>query len=54
LRAADELTTDHDVTDPTWAILARHYDLPALVEILFVVGQYTMLSMVANAAGLPA
>src|SRR5438105_6184641 len=54
LRAADELTTDHDVTDATWAILARHYDLPALVEILFVVGQYTMLSMVANAAGLPA
>ncbi|HYL53020.1 MAG TPA: carboxymuconolactone decarboxylase family protein [Acidimicrobiia bacterium] len=54
LRAADELTTDHDVTDATWATLARHYDLPALVEILFVVGQYTMLSMVANAAGLPA
>ena len=25
---------------------------PALVEILFVIGQYTMLSMVANAAGI--
>jgi 4-carboxymuconolactone decarboxylase len=54
LGAADELTTDHDITDATWAILARRYDQPALVEILFVVGQYTMLSMVANAAGLPA
>lgn len=52
LRAADELVTDCDVTDPTWEVLARHYDPPALVEILFVVGQYTMLSMVANAAGL--
>src|SRR2546423_13055132 len=54
LRAADELTTDHDVSDAAWAVLARHYDQPALVEILFVVGQYTMLSMVANAAGMPA
>jgi 4-carboxymuconolactone decarboxylase len=54
LHAVDELTANHDVTDETWGVLARHYDEAALVEILFVVGQYTMLSMVANAAGLPA
>ena len=54
LRATDELHTDHDITDATWAALAAHYDPPALVEVLFVVGQYTMLSMVANAAGIPA
>jgi 4-carboxymuconolactone decarboxylase len=54
LRAADELHRDHDVADSTWAVLAEHYDAAALVEILFVVGQYTMLSMVANAAGIPA
>jgi len=54
LRAADELYRDHDVDDSTWAVLAEHYDAAALVEILFVVGQYTMLSMVANAAGIPA
>jgi len=52
LAAADELAIDCDITDATWAALARHYDAPALVEILFVVGQYTMLSMVANAAGI--
>ena len=52
LRAADELHAGTDVTDATWAALAEHYDAPALVEILFVVGQYTMLSMVANAAGI--
>jgi 4-carboxymuconolactone decarboxylase len=52
LRAADELTVDCDVSDETWAVLARHYEPPALVEILFVAGQYTMLSMIANAAGL--
>ena len=54
LSAADELRTDQDVSDETWSILAQHYDAAALVEILFVVGQYTMLSMVANAAGIPA
>jgi 4-carboxymuconolactone decarboxylase len=54
LRAVDELTTGFDVTDATWETLARHHDQAARVEILFVVGQYTMLSMVANAAGLPA
>jgi alkylhydroperoxidase family enzyme len=52
LSAADELGIDCDITDDTWAELTEHYDAPALVEILFVVGQYTMLSMVANAAGI--
>ena len=32
--------------------LTQHFEPPALVEILFVVGQYTMLSMVANASGI--
>ena len=54
LEAADELHTDRDISDATWTALAEHHDGPALVEILFVVGQYTMLSMVANAAGIPA
>ena len=54
LRAADELHQADNVNDETWAMLARHYDQPALVELLFVIGQYTMLSMVANAAGIDA
>ena len=51
VEAADELTTGFTVSNATWSTLAAHYDTPALVEILFVAGQYTMLSMVANAAG---
>jgi alkylhydroperoxidase family enzyme len=51
LRAADELHRDATVTDATWTVLASHYDTGQLVEVLFVAGQYTMLSMVANAAG---
>jgi alkylhydroperoxidase family enzyme len=56
LRAADELHEDSTIGDATWAELAAHYDAGQLAELLFVVGQYTMLSMVANAAavGLPA
>jgi len=55
LRAADELIAGFDVHDETWAVLADDYDRAQLTEIPFVVGQYTMLSMVANAAqvGLP-
>jgi hypothetical protein len=33
-------------------VLAASLEPPALVELLFVVGQYTMLSMVANSAGI--
>jgi len=54
LRAADELHATTDVSDANWSVLAGHYGEDALVEILFVVGQYTMLSMVANAAGISA
>jgi alkylhydroperoxidase family enzyme len=54
LRAADELHATTDVSTATWEELAAAFEAPALVEILFVVGQYTMLSMVANAAGIDA
>jgi 4-carboxymuconolactone decarboxylase len=49
LRATDQLATTGAISDATWATLARHYSPGQLVEIPFVAGQYTMLSMVANA-----
>jgi 4-carboxymuconolactone decarboxylase len=49
LHATDELATSCAISDATWAALARHYSAGQLVEIPFVAGQYTMLSMVANA-----
>jgi alkylhydroperoxidase family enzyme len=52
LAAADELHEHTTVTDGTWAELTTHFDAPALVELLVVVGQYTMLSMLANAVGI--
>ena len=53
LRAADELHQSHRLGDELWSRLASRYDEAQLVEIPFVVGQYTMLSMVANATDVP-
>ncbi|MDY6809069.1 MAG: carboxymuconolactone decarboxylase family protein [Actinomycetota bacterium] len=44
LRAADELVSDKDVTDPTWAALRRHLDDAKLVAFVLLVGQYDMLA----------
>ncbi len=53
LTAADELHARHDVSAETWQALRARFSDAQLVEIPFVVGNYTMLSMVANATGVP-
>ena len=53
LVAADELHERQDLTDATWAKLRERWDDAQLLEIPFVVGNYTMLSMVANATSVP-
>ena len=54
LRAADELHASATISDPTWAALSAHYEPSQLVEAVYVVGQYTMLSFVANALDISA
>ncbi len=51
LQAADELHDHDSVSDVTWEALGRDHDDAARLEIVFVVGHYTMLSMVANSSG---
>jgi len=53
LRAADQLHATQRVDDPTWAALRTEFSDARLVEIPFLVGQYTMLSMVAESLGVP-
>lgn len=53
LGAADELHASQRISDATWTLLVRDFDEPQRVEIPFVVGQYTMLSMVAESLGVP-
>ena len=53
LEAADELHARQDFSEATWQALRAEFDDDQLVEIPFVVGNYTMLSMVANGTGVP-
>src|SRR5262245_56876738 len=53
LRVADELHATHALGDDTWRRLSVAFDAAQLVEIPLVVGHYAMLSMLANATGVP-
>lgn len=54
LDAADQLHEGQDLTDDTLQALIDGLGAPGAMEVAMVVGQYAMLSMLANAAGLPA
>jgi alkylhydroperoxidase family enzyme len=51
LRASDELHDDQFVSDATWAELSAHYDTQQLMDLVFAVGQYTLVSMALNTLG---
>ena len=51
LRATDELHADCFVSDATWAALAKHLDTHQLMDLVFTVGQYTMVAMALNTLG---
>ena len=51
LRASDELHADAFVSDATWAALSQHLDTQQLMDLVFTVGQYTLVSMALNTLG---
>jgi alkylhydroperoxidase family enzyme len=51
LRAADELHRDKFISDATWRALDERYDDRQMMDVVFTVGQYTMVSMFLNSAG---
>lgn len=51
LRAADELHDDSFVGDETWKVLAERYSPQQLMDLVFTVGQYTLVSMALNSFG---
>ena len=51
LQATDELHRDAFVGDATWTGLAKHYDTNQLIDLVFTVGQYNMVSMALNTFG---
>jgi hypothetical protein len=44
------LHRDQHITDPTWASLKERYSDSQMMDAVFTVGQYTIVSMFANAA----
>jgi 4-carboxymuconolactone decarboxylase len=53
LRAAQELVNDRCLSDGTWSALAKTYNVDQMIEVVFLVGAFTMLSMATNSFGMP-
>ena len=51
VRAADELHADAFISDATWTALAARYDTRQLMDVVFTVGQYNLVSMALNTFG---
>jgi 4-carboxymuconolactone decarboxylase len=51
LRAADELHADAMISDKTWTALSERYNTQQLMDVVFAVGQYTLVSMSLNTFG---
>lgn len=51
LRATDELHEDAHVSDATWARLGERWNTEQLMDIVFTVGQYNLVSMALNSFG---
>ncbi len=51
LRAVDELHADAFISDKTWSALAQRYNKHQLMDVVFAVGQYNMVSMALNSFG---
>ncbi|MFC7049864.1 carboxymuconolactone decarboxylase family protein [Emcibacter nanhaiensis] len=51
-RTAEELVGNQCISDETWAALAERYSQGQLIELVFMVANYTLLSMVNNSLGI--
>jgi 4-carboxymuconolactone decarboxylase len=51
LRAVDELHDDSRISDATWAGLAERYSAEQMLDVIFTVGNYHLVSMALNSCG---
>ena len=54
LKATDELHDDAHVSDSTWEGLSAHLSRQQLMDVVFTVGQYNLVSMALNSFGVQA
>jgi len=51
LRATEQLVSDYFINDATWAELSAVWSEQQLMDLVFAVGQYTLVSMALNSFG---
>ena len=53
LQVADDLYENSVVSDATWAALSKKYSTEQLMDAVFTVGQYNLVSWALNSFGVP-
>ncbi len=53
LQAADDLFENSVVSDRTWAALAAKYSTEEMMDVVFTIGQYNLVSWALNSFGVP-
>jgi 4-carboxymuconolactone decarboxylase len=53
VRAAQELVNDRCLSNDAWGALAKTYNVDQMIEVVFLVGAFAMLSMATNSFGMP-
>jgi 4-carboxymuconolactone decarboxylase len=53
LQSVDELYRDSRISDATWAALLRFFDRHQLMDLVFTIGNYVMLSWAVSTFGIP-
>ena len=51
LRAVDELHRDAFITDATWNALVKRYNEEQLLDVIYTVGEYSLVCMFLNSLG---
>jgi 4-carboxymuconolactone decarboxylase len=53
LQAADDLFENSVVSDQTWKTLSEKYNTEQMMDIVFTIGQYNLVSWALNSLGVP-
>jgi 4-carboxymuconolactone decarboxylase len=53
MQAADDLFEKSVVSDTTWTTLAKSYSTEQLMDVVFTIGQYNLVSWALNSFGVP-
>ncbi len=53
MQAADDLFGNSVVSDATWAALSKTYSTEQMMDVVFTIGQYNLVSWALNSFGVP-